>query len=122
MCPPSTDVGCNHVRVLAHLAQYEEANEAIIARTIFLLSVGIYSLVQLSVVASVMLRILLVFFVYVYSSRSPLGMAASTLGRLPWYYLDTSDTQRAHRILSRPVDISVQTCRRELGTSDLAHV
>ena len=27
--------GRNHVRVLAHLAQYEEANEAIITRTIF---------------------------------------------------------------------------------------
>ena len=73
--------GRNHFRVLAHLAQYEEANEAIIARTIFcyrLVSTSWSSLLWL-------LRLCWVFFwcsVYAYSSRSPLGMAASTLGRL----------------------------------------
>ena len=73
--------GRNHVRVLAHLAQCEEANEAIIARTIFcflLVSTPWSSFLWL-------LRLCCVFywcFVYVYSSRSPLGMATSTLGRL----------------------------------------
>ena len=73
--------GRNHFRVLAHFAQYEEANEAIITRTIFcyrLVSTPWSSLLWL-------LRLCCVFFwcfVYAYSSRSPLGMAASTLGRL----------------------------------------
>ena len=78
---PTIGAGRNHIRVLAHLAQYEEANVAIIARTIFcylLVSTPWSSFLWL-------LRLCRVFywcFVYVYPSRSPLGMAASTLGRL----------------------------------------
>ena len=115
--------GRNHFRVLAHLAQYEKANEAIIARTIFcyrLVSTPWSSLLWL-------LRLCCVFFwcfVYAYSSRSSLGMAASTLGRhlrFPWY-VDTSHTQQAHCTSLRPIDTFVQTCRRELGTSGVAHV
>ena len=76
--------GRNHVRVFAHFAQYEEANEAIIARTIFcylLVSTPWSSFLWL-------LRLCCVFywcFVVVYARRSPLGMAASTLGRLLRY-------------------------------------
>ena len=73
--------GRNHVRVLAHLAQYEEANEAIITRTIFC-----YLLVCTPWSSFMwLLRLCRVFYsciVYVYPSRSPLGMAASTLGQL----------------------------------------
>ena len=119
--------GRNHVRVFAHLAQYEEAIEAIIARTIFcylLVSTPWSSFLWL-------LRLCRVFywcFVYVYPSRSPLGMAASTLGRLHGIFSDIPEMLRpltsnqARCLSSRSYDIFVQTCRRELGTSDVAHV
>ena len=68
-----------------------------------------------------MLGILLVFCVRLFQPFS-LRDGSIYFGTAPWHYLDTSDTQRAHRILSRPNDIFVQTCRRELGTSDVAHV
>ena len=68
-----------------------------------------------------MLGIFLVFCVRLFQPF-PLRDGSIYFGTAPWYYVDTSDTQRAHRLLSRPVDISVQTCRREFGTTDLAHV
>ena len=101
--------GRNHFRVLAHLAQYEKANEAIIATTI-LLSVGIYFLVQLIVVASDMLGIFLVFCVRLFQPF-PLRDGSIYFGTAPWYFL------------SRCTSVfPVQTCRRELGTSGVAHV
>ena len=97
-----------------------------------MLSVDFYSLVQLTVVASVMLRIFLVFCVRLFQPF-PLRDGSIYFGTAPWYFLSryTSDfpemliplTPNGLIVfLSRSVDISVQTCRRELGTSDGAHV
>ena len=98
LCPPSTDIRGSH---LLGGEAFEYAHPpARSSRTWlslrnerghhredhFLLSVGIYFLAQLTVVASVMLRILLVFRVRLFQPF-PLRDGSFYFGTAPWYFL-----------------------------------